>query len=138
MRCPDCNKFVSYDEPEVEVTVDPIDAATGENPSVVGVSVEINLNCQECGTQLKSATEMTDVAVVYPDDLKPCTDEDGEHQWECDDLDAEPSVRSEGKGFAKTFYGASLTGEVVCAHCDQRGEVGGTVEVQASSFDEMV
>lgn len=136
MRCPDCNKFVSYDEPEVEATVDDV-VSTVDGEVTVSVSVDIALNCAECGTELKRASLSGDCEVKFPDDLKPCSDEDG-HMWECDEVDAEGSSRSEGKGWAKTFYGASLTGEVKCPHCDQTGEVTGTVEEQASAFDESV
>lgn len=50
MRCPDCSKFVSYDDsgdPEVDVTID-------EDGNISG-TVRIILTCAECGTELKAA-----------------------------------------------------------------------------------
>ena len=46
MRCPDCNKFVSFDDPEVEL----VDVDISEDN--VFVTVHITLNCGECGTAL--------------------------------------------------------------------------------------
>jgi len=48
MRCPDCNKFVGFDEGQV----DEIEAVIDEN-GVVCVSGRIVLPCAECGTELK-------------------------------------------------------------------------------------
>lgn len=50
MRCPDCNKFVSYandEEPEID---------TEEIDGVGNYTIEVRLpkNCAECGTELKS------------------------------------------------------------------------------------
>jgi hypothetical protein len=50
-RCPDCNKFVSYDtdqEPEVDVDID-------EDGQVTG-SIRIFDACSECGTELRETT----------------------------------------------------------------------------------
>lgn len=50
-RCPDCNKFVSYDtdqEPEVDVDID-------EDGQVTG-TVRIFDACAECGTELRETT----------------------------------------------------------------------------------
>ena len=49
MRCPDCNKFVSYDEPEVEVN------SINVNGEAVTASVRVALNCADCSTGLKEA-----------------------------------------------------------------------------------
>jgi hypothetical protein len=57
MRCPDCNKFVSFDvdgDPEVELEAD---ESTGE---VTG-TVRIVNACQECGAELTEATFDVDV-----------------------------------------------------------------------------
>jgi len=55
-RCPDCNKFVSYDdgtEPEAEADVDETGHITG--------TVRIALTCAECGTELREASFDLDV-----------------------------------------------------------------------------
>ena len=49
-RCPDCNKFVSYDDGDVDVQSE--DVESGE----VRVEVRIVKTCAECGTELKEAT----------------------------------------------------------------------------------
>jgi len=48
-RCPDCNKFVSYDDGDVDVQSE--DVESGE----VRVEVRIVKTCAECGTELKEA-----------------------------------------------------------------------------------
>lgn len=50
MRCPDCNKFVSYDEPNV----DDVSFSLDENSGEVEVSGTVELPCADCGTALKS------------------------------------------------------------------------------------
>ena len=50
-RCPDCNKFVSYDDsqdPEPNVDVDPEGRISGD--------VRVFLACSECGTELKEGS----------------------------------------------------------------------------------
>ena len=62
MRCPDCNKFVSYDdsaEPEVnDLEVSPEGGISG--------SVRVFLPCGECGTELKEYTFDIDTEVELP------------------------------------------------------------------------
>lgn len=50
MRCPDCNKFVSFDEPAVEMEDPEISSGS------VTASARVALNCAECGTELAEAT----------------------------------------------------------------------------------
>lgn len=55
-RCPDCNKFVSYDdstEPEVDADVDETGHVTG--------TVRVVLTCAECGAELREASFDLDV-----------------------------------------------------------------------------
>lgn len=66
MRCPDCNKFVSYDEsaePEamLEVETDGTDEAT------VSGTVRVVLTCAECGTELKETSFDVDETVEVPE-----------------------------------------------------------------------
>jgi hypothetical protein len=49
MRCPSCNKFAAYDEPEVEVIDSDVDGNT------VRGNVRIVLKCAEDGEELKDA-----------------------------------------------------------------------------------
>lgn len=51
MRCPDCNKFVGFDELNVDDVEVDIDETTGQ----VSVSGRMVLPCADCGTELKEA-----------------------------------------------------------------------------------
>lgn len=65
MRCPDCNKFVSYsldEEPEENGDFE----ASHENENTVKVTGEVDrpLNCADCGTELKRGTLEFDIDVT--------------------------------------------------------------------------
>lgn len=63
MRCPDCNKFVSYDdsaEPEVN--------DLNFNDGTVTGNVRVVLNCGDCGTELKEAAFDFETKVEVPAD----------------------------------------------------------------------
>lgn len=127
MRCPDCNKFVSYDEPDVEVS------NLEADEDFVRLDIRVSLRCAECGTDLKEA------------DIEVVADYDGpEHEKnDCDvtaeETDCEPDVKVVGSGrYAKTFYGARVGVRVTCAcgALDQSLDVYG--HEQASAMEEMV
>src|SRR4029077_1202759 len=67
MRCPDCNKFVGYDEPNTEN----IEVEIDEEEGTVTVQGELTLPCAECGTDLKSLNieEEQGTADLFPDAL---------------------------------------------------------------------
>ena len=48
MRCPQCEKMVSYGDPEMEVTNEEVD-----NEGNVTISVRMALTCADCGEELK-------------------------------------------------------------------------------------
>jgi hypothetical protein len=50
MRCPDCNKFVAFDE----MRCDEVEFSLDEESGQVTVSGTVYLPCAECGTDLKS------------------------------------------------------------------------------------
>ena len=159
MRCPDCNKFVSFNDPEPAMDSDPditpafaddkgntveADKATRVTFGLNG-SVVVTLTCAECGTELKQGeitfecdTETFDI----PDDF--VLDEDS-IEWREGSVDGDS--RTEGAGrYAKTFYGFVFSGAV---HFDMKpvkgkgaskhGEV--SIEhsdhIQASHMDEI-
>lgn len=67
-RCPDCNKFVSYDEPQAEAVSDP---EVSSSQCIEG-SVRVVLNCGECGTELKDAEIEFSITIDHecnPDDI---------------------------------------------------------------------
>jgi hypothetical protein len=59
MRCPDCNKFVSFDEPEIE----------GDDPDIVGTAVSGNvrivLKCADCGGELMDEVDVDQAVELW-------------------------------------------------------------------------
>ncbi len=51
MRCPDCSKMVSYDEPQATVESEEV-----SDEGLVSIEVRLVLPCAECGTELKETT----------------------------------------------------------------------------------
>lgn len=129
MRCPSCEKFVSYDdstEPEVDAQL---------SAGHIGGSVRIVLTCADCGEELKEGNFDLDADVSVP----------GEHEGEDHDLDvtvasSELTSAQRGRGRrAPTFYGYSVELEIGCS-CGWRAEeeVTLTDDMQASEMDELV
>jgi len=139
MRCPDCNKFVSYeDPPEVEESGDP-EISFDKEGTVTG-SVRVVLKCADCGTELKDAD------LDYEETFQhKCTGKEvGE--WEAEFDSAEGSSRLENKDrrgrpisstrYMKTFYGADVMIKATCPRCGEEVMIETHVEEQASSFNE--
>lgn len=131
-RCPDCNKFVPYEEqdPEVEVEIDEEGTVTG--------TVRIVNACGECGTELREATFEVD-APEYGLAAEELAKHTGEgHGLEVEEQSSERTTRQEGKGrYAKSFYGYDLAFRVTCS-CGQLKIEGQTNDdIQASSMDEL-
>src|SRR5438045_7117871 len=120
MRCPDCNKFVSYDEPQCEVASVSLD---GES---VSASVTVQLNCQDCGTTLKDAEIEAQAEFQHECTAPRAKDwKANQEQFEIEnDGDAEGTSRTQntdrhGKPirlsrYMKTFYGFTLEPEIKC------------------------
>lgn len=145
MRCPDCNKFVSFDEPQVEE--DSIDV---DGVEVTG-SVRVVLPCAECGTELKEATLDFELLIEHEcaDDSTVLDDwvgDDDELEYEivsedytgCDryqDTDSKGKKITNSR-YMKHFYGAEVSITVKCLRCGEEIELTETVDEQASCFDE--
>lgn len=150
-RCPDCNKFVSYDdsyEPEVE--------SAEVSDSTLTIEVRVVLPCAECGTELKESTMEASVEIEHDCSKK---DEDGfKPEFSVDESDISAEMTSNVLTTKKVFlkrteewvereiknrrgwkqmYGAYLTGHVVCENCGEKIEFDADVEEQASSFDDL-
>ena len=150
MRCPDCNKFVSYDEPQTEVQSVEIDGDS------VRANVSVQLNCQECGNTLKDAEIEAEEVINHeckPDGEReegatPDADfKEGDEQYEIEnDGDAEGTNRTETKDrhgkpikssrYMKSFYGFTLKTELKCLKCGETFSVSLEGEEQASAFNE--
>ncbi len=140
-RCPDCNKFVSYDtetEPEVEnVSIDIPEVEKGEGANAtVSAEVRIVNNCADCGSEMAEAMFELEGDVEIP----------AEHIGEGHEIEVgEDSVQrderfTEAKNprYAKHFYSVEFNAHVACS-CGKFVEiVTMTDEVQASGMDSLV
>jgi hypothetical protein len=152
MRCPDCNKFVSFDaetEPEIDVDFD-------EMTRTINGSVRIVNNCAECSTELKETTFDVDI-----DLSAEIEDHWKEHGWKDGDAEApeghgsfdlsdDGGSRSErsqthdrhGKPirnprYSRRYYGATAVFTVAC-ECGHNIEHQWEDEVQGSGMEELV
>lgn len=136
MRCPDCNKFVSYDtdvEPEeiVALELDSAGELTGEFRRV--------LNCQGCSTELKEFTFSISESIEVPEGC--------DHEFELS-VGAESttnilSTDRRGKPiknprYMKTLYGIEFSGKATCSNCNCSVDIDLAVEEAASNFEELV
>jgi hypothetical protein len=163
MRCPSCQKFVSYGEPEVEVT----DYAEEADDDTVTAEVQVSLACQECGEALKEATLEAQGQVAHECDLGDVVkhllsqNQDDPTKVGADDVDAAVADRvfdvdevtadplertqdTDAKGkkitnprYQKQFYGATVEWAVTCGACQEKLTVTAEVEEQASAFEEV-
>lgn len=153
MRCPDCRKFVSFDEPTVELLWEEIN-----DDGTINGEIRIVLTCAECATELKEASLEFDEQIDHecaPDTLKAYQDglppadrwEEGNDQYELEIDDPEPIDRyqdTNAKGkpisprYQKHYYGADISGRAICQKCGETIEFSVQVEEQASGFDEMI
>jgi len=147
MRCPDCNKFVPYDdstEPEVDLDVEIGGAVTG--------TARIVLTCGECGTELKETTFDLDLegdsfttSEGKEFEFAKHAEEGHELSVECEG--AELTSRTEttnpktGKPisyrYARTYYGFQADLELSCS-CGGKWSASAADECQASGMEEMV
>lgn len=156
MRCPDCNKFVAYEEEEPEI--DDENPEFGPTDTGVSFNVVIKNTCADCGTELKEAS--FDPEVQFESDILEAHRGEG-HELSVEVADASREQDSEPKPklvkdrktgemkmkypnprFTKTLYGFQAT---VFLYCRCKGEGGDAVEsitvddfISASSMDELV
>lgn len=140
MRCPSCEKFVSYDEPELEEQEPEVD---GDN---VRLEVRMSLNCADCGDELKETTFELETEVTSPDveDNAPCA---SGHEWtaelnSCDATDRYQDKDRNGKTitnfrYRKHLYGVEAQVSVKCSVCNHEETFTMKDETQASAFDEL-
>ena len=138
MRCPDCNKFVSFDEADPEVNTLGID-----EDGQVNAEVRIVNTCADCGTELKEITfEMEhdhqhDVVNHKGEGHELSIEEDGSERTSRSGYFLKGKFVPKGGRYAKTFYGAKVDYSVQCS-CGKLA-LSGSVEddAQASSMDEL-
>lgn len=124
MRCPDCNKFVSYGEAEIQSVEDQGELKGGR----IAIEAEITIPCGECGTALKEGRVEGELKTALP---AWCTCETAE-KWEwVDGPEGKPferaviSVGKKGRPLKKHIneYGATITGKIHCEGCQQSVDV---------------
>jgi DNA-directed RNA polymerase subunit N (RpoN/RPB10) len=146
-RCNQCNKFVSYDEPQVE------EQNCDVNDMTVEGEVSVTLCCADCGT------EMSQAYLEFSEDFEHECEGEPTEEWlkdhEADDdpefsLESSdnwsPTDRYEDKDrhgkpiknmrYQKHYYGAEGTATVKCLKCGKEFEVNIQVEEQASGFED--
>lgn len=141
MRCPDCNKFVGFEENDPE-----IENLEVNEDGQVNASVRIVNSCAECSNELKEAT--FDLEWEPPDGVFDGHAGEG-HELNVEENSSERTSRSGyfKKGvfvpaygrYAKTFYGAEVEFSITCS-CGKLELVTGSMtdDVQASGMDELV
>jgi hypothetical protein len=141
MRCPDCNKFVSFDEPEVEVESEEVERV---NDSAVSVTAEVHvtLKCADCGTELKETTIQFENDYELPEPADP---DQARLSLEVS-VEAEPTDWFNDKDrhgkpirnprYQTHYYGADLT-ITVTDEAGAQHEFEAQVGAAASAFDEM-
>src|SRR4051812_35969271 len=136
MRCPNCNKFVSYDvdtDPEIEVTI-------SDDGTVTGTCRIVN-GCAECGTELKEANFDIEMPAAGSED-HDCL---GHLEVEVEDayrIEETQTLDRNGKTiknprYMKHLYGAGATFSVTCDKCDFSAEVPWKDFQSASGMDEL-
>lgn len=163
MRCPDCQKFVSFD---TERDPEDLDLTVDDEGSVSG-SVRIVNACQECGQDLTEAVldvevDLTEDVEKHRDDARKDHEEEQaklpedervpfdetihdtltlesseatrEERYQTHDRRGKPITRSR---YQRHYYGAAVTVTVACK-CGETFEATNTTETQASGMESLV
>ena len=140
MRCPDCNKFVGFEEGDVEVQLLEIDEDGG-----VRAEVRIANNCSECSQELTEA-----MFELEADHSLECEKHKGEeHELAVEENGAERTSRSghqdkkkgwvsHGGRYSKTFYGVEVSYKISCSCGKLEADGSFGDDVQASSMEPLV
>lgn len=139
MRCPDCNKFVSFGEAECE------NESVDTSGSNVEVQVTVNLPCGDCGTTLKSASieASGEIEHTCPGSEREGPDFEVEDEGSPSGTDRYQTTDRHGKPiknsrYMRHYYGFETEVEVKCNRCGETVTVQVSGEEQASAFEEQV
>lgn len=136
MRCDSCSKFcgIEQSEPQAILEVD--------SDGMVNGNVTLEL-ISECCSDILSAADLEVDIQTDLEHKETCADND---RVILEDESAEATDRYQntdrhGKPiksfrYMRHFYGAELSGTVKCAGCGATAEMAGTVEEQASAFEQ--
>jgi DNA-directed RNA polymerase subunit RPC12/RpoP len=154
MRCQDCAKFVSFDEPEVELQTEEmtVDYEGGDDLKFSAeAEARVVLKCAECSTELKETTfnlegEFLHSCTKLPADILTQSEEEGITPEDVE-FDASAFDRMQDKDrrgnpirnhrYMKHMYGADVTATCKCPYCKEQIEINMRDEMQSSGFDEL-
>lgn len=146
MRCPDCNKFVSLELQDPEVSdlqvehLEPEDKA-GEHRFNITGNVRIVRNCGECGQELKEANLEIDQEVELGENTLDAAAVELHRTLDLSDATVEEdgvdSIEEGGGRYAKSYFGATVHFTV---YLDKTAIASGewSDKVAASEMDELV
>lgn len=149
--CPGCNKFASLETQEPEIDEGSEDITDNGDGSVdISVSVTIKRNSACCGEEMKYYEESVDLSGTHECPVESDPGEpvrgDADDRYEVTSFSSDITERAESvdkKGkripfrYQKTFIGADIAATVHCNWCKQDFDATGSIEAQASSFDEV-
>lgn len=142
IRCPDCEKMVSYDD-ETDIEVDDVSVQDDE----ITAEVTITRKCADCSAELAQAAITASAYIEHECPNNPDAAKEMEFEITGQD-DPEPQDRyqtTSAKGkpikprYQKHFIGFELAVKVKCGLCNESDiEVLVSGEEQASAFESMV
>lgn len=144
MRCPSCQKFVSFDEPEVEEQSYELEEFDSGEVQITG-EYRLVLRCGECGSEeLKETTFAFDEFVDIPEEHQG--EGHGEYELSADDPSGFTETQTtdrQGKTiqnprYRRTYYGMTANWTIACTCGDTIAHGCWEDKCQASSMEELV
>ena len=133
-RCPSCNLLCSVEQGEPELTSEELNVDSRTQEGSVTADVRVVLNSACCGDEIAEANLQYEKDVELKHDHN--TKQFGEPSYELE-ITAENNDRFEGKGRGQRhFYGADIEAKIKCS-CGWETTCEGSVDEQASSFEEL-
>lgn len=150
MRCENCAKFVSYEDPPTAE----LQSVEKDGSDGLRATVRVALLCAECSNELKESEIETEAKIEHECKLAdkrktgdPVVIVGSDEQYEIEaDGDPEGTSRREAKTpkgklipgrYQKQFYGFELSTTVKCNCCGESFDVEIKDDQQASHFDEL-
>jgi hypothetical protein len=118
VRCEQCCKFVSYDEPQMDVQDESID----EDGNIL-VSVHMVLPCMECGTELKETIFELETQI--------------EHECKHAKKEASGVKKPVPSRYQTHYYSVWVSGRATCSKCKEQIDFTMTDEISAGGMEEI-
>lgn len=132
MRCPDCNKFVPFDDPVIQSDDVTLDGST------IVVNLTLTRACANCGSDLQEMSVEGSVEVEHTcsgDPTYTLLD------WQSADhtrLDIAPTEKPLPRTRHVQYFGAQLTARILCETCKAVFSQTFVAEGAASDFEDLV